>query len=108
MEEAFPLPRPLVSLPLPTGGRDVRHEPTIVAVPLRRQGRAQSFCIFTKLPNERSTQGDRAAIPMISRDDRMPLLRLISASLDSVSPSIRRLQPRYMFLRLTFRSSLAS
>ena len=67
-----------------------------------------SLCTFTKLPNERSTQGDRAAIPMISTDDRMPLLRLISASLDSVSPSIRRLQPRYMFLRLTFRSSLAS
>ena len=45
---------------------------------------------------------------MISRDDRIPLFRLISASLDSVSPSILRFQPTYMFLRLTFRSSFAS
>ena len=52
--------------------------------------------------------GDRTAIPIISRDDRMPLLRLISASLDLVSPSILRFQPRNMFLRLTFRSSFAS
>ena len=53
-------------------------------------------------------RGDRTAIPMISRDDRIPLLRPISASLDSVSLSILRLQPRYMFLRLTFRSSFES
>ena len=71
-------------------------------------GRSQSRESVRNRSVDYPLRGERTAIPMISRDDRIPLLRLISATLDSDSSSILRLQPRYMLLRLAFKSSLES
>ena len=61
---------------------------------LRALGRAISIQgIGVERPVDYLLKGERTAIPMISRDDRLPLLRLISATLDSDSSSILRLQP---------------